>query len=263
MLLPETSTYMTDIKGKTALITGASSGIGEAAARLLAQHGVNIVACARRKDRLDALIDEIESAGGSGIAVRCDVSDRAQVDEAASRAKEAFGAIDILFNNAGIMPLAPLSKGRVDDWDRMIDVNLKGLLYAINAVLPTMLEQNAGHIINTSSVAGRVVFPVGTVYCATKHAVHAISEGLRAELSQMDPPMTGIRVTVIAPGVVRTELPDSITDAQTREQIKQYFSSMDKPLASEDIASAVLFAVQSPAHMDVNEILIRPVTQAR
>jgi len=252
-----------EIKGKTALVTGASSGIGEATARLLGQHGVNVVAAARRRERLEQLVREIRESGGNAVAAACDVTDRNQVEAAVRLARDTFGSIDILFNNAGIMPLSPLRKGRVDDWDRMIDVNIKGLLYAMNAVLPAMFEQASGHIINTSSVAGRIVFPSGAVYCGTKHAVHAISEGLRAELSQMDPPMSGIRVTIIAPGVVRTELPDSITDDETREQIRNYFATMQGALRSEDIASAVLFAVQSPAHMDVNEILIRPVTQAR
>lgn len=254
---------MSELSGKVAIVTGASSGIGEAAARKLAARGAAVVVAARRKDRLDRLVDDIEQAGGTALAVACDVRDRKDVDALAGHAKNAFGSIDILFNNAGIMPLSTLDKGRVEDWENMIDINIRGVLYAMNAVLPVMLEQDRGHIVNTSSVAGRIVFAGGAVYCGTKHAVHAISEGLRTELAQMDPPRTGIRVTIIAPGVVRTELPDSITDDEWHQRTKDYFEGMDHALQAEDIADAVVYAVTAPERVNVNEILVRPVSQVR
>lgn len=255
---------MVGIKGQTAVVTGASSGIGRATALRLAGDGANIVVTARRRDRLDALVKEIQdTADVKAIAVQCDVTDRAQVDAVADAAKNEFGSIDILINNAGIMPLSPVAKRRYDEWDQMIDVNIKGLLYAIGAVLPTMIEQNAGHIVNVSSVAGRNVFPAGAVYCGTKHAVHAISEGLRCELAQMKNAGSGVRVTIIAPGVVATELQDGIKDQETRDQLGSYIDAIDKVLQSEDIAESIAYAVNTPHHVSVNEILVRPTTQPR
>jgi NADP-dependent 3-hydroxy acid dehydrogenase YdfG len=162
------------------------------------------------------------------------------------------------------MPLAPLAKCRMDDWDAMIDVNVKGLLYGVGLALPIMLAQKTGHIINVSSVAGRRLFNGGAVYCGTKHAVHAISEGLRGELSERAAEDGNqIRVTIIAPGVVKTELPDSIRDEETREVSRQYYDGLPGPLMSEDIAASILHAIQAPPHVDINEILIRPTAQVR
>lgn len=247
-----------------AIITGASSGIGEATALSLAEHGYRVVLAARRADRLEHLASRITEAGGAAMAIECDVVDRGQVKAVIDRAMEVFGRIDVLVNNAGIMPLAPMAKVRMDDWDREIDINIKGLLYGIGHALPIMLKQKSGHIINVSSVAGRVIFPGAAVYCGTKHAVHAISDGLRSEMAeQAKADGSQIRVTTIAPGVVTTELPDSIADDETREGSKQYYGSMPGPLTSEDIAASVLYAVQAPAHVDVSEILIRPTAQVR
>jgi NADP-dependent 3-hydroxy acid dehydrogenase YdfG len=254
---------MHDLSNKAALVTGASSGIGEATAVALAERGVRIALAARREDRLGELVSLIEREGGRAIAIRCDVSDRVQVQRAVEKAAGVFGAIDILINNAGVMPVSPIAAGRFADWDRMIDVNIRGVLHGIGAVLPMMLERRTGHIVNVSSVAGRFVFPGNAVYCGTKHMVHAISEGLRSELAQMDPPQTGIRVTVIAPGVVHTELPDSTTDEAARVKVREYYDTMEGALQSEDIAAAILYALQAPRHVNVNELLLRPTAQVR
>ena len=253
---------MSDSHESVCVITGASSGIGEATAVALARRGVKLTLAARRADRIEKLAADINADGGAALAVPCDVADRSQVKALIDRTMDAFGRIDVLINNAGIMPLAPLVKCRMDDWDAMIDVNIKGLLYGIGLALPIMLEQRTGHIINVSSIAGRRVFPGGTMYCATKHAVHAISEGLRTELSdRAKTDGNTIRVTIIAPGVVRTELPDSIRDDETRETATGYYDGFDEPLVSEDIAASILYAIDAPRHVDVNEILIRPVAQ--
>ncbi len=179
-------------------------------------------------------------------------------------ARRTFGRVDILINNAGVMPLSPLVMGRFDDWDRTIDVNLKGALYAIGFVLPPMLEQGSGHIVNVSSVAGRRVFSNAAVYCATKFALHAISEALRAELAERaaDNGNT-IRVTVVAPGVVSTELADSITDEETRRQVRAYYETITEPLRSEDVAAAILGVLEAPVHVSINEVLVRPTSQMR
>jgi len=249
---------------KVCIVTGSSSGIGEATALALGQRGAKVVLAARRADRLDDLAGRIEQAGGAALAVACDVTDRAQVKSMVGRTMETFGRIDVLINNASIMPLAPLAKCRIDDWDAMIDVNVKGLLYGIGFVLPIMLAQKTGHIINVSSVAGRRLFNGGAVYCGTKHAVHAISEGLRGELSELaTEDGNQIRVTIIAPGVVKTELPDSIRDEETREVSRQYYDGLPGPLMSEDIAASILHAIEAPPHVDINEILIRPTAQVR
>lgn len=254
---------MSALADKVAIVTGASSGIGEAAALALGKAGCRVVLAARRADRLKNLEERIIKEGGHAISVTCDVADREQVRAMVDETMSDFGRVDILINNAGVMPLAHLKKVRFDDWDRMIDVNLRGALSCIGLCLPIMLKQKSGHIVNVSSVAGRLVFPMGAVYCGTKHALHAISEGLRAELAQNDPPMTDIRVTIIAPGVVRTELPDSITDDETREAAKSMFGSMANALESEDIAQAILYALKAPKHVNVNELLIRPTSQPR
>ena len=248
---------MTDsLKDKVAIITGASSGIGEATARRLAESGARVVLAARRVERLEALAADIERREGTALVAPTDVTDERSVQRLARTALDAFGRIDILINNAGIMPLSPISKLRVEEWDRMIDVNIKGVLYCIAATLPTMLEQGSGHIINVSSVAGRRPFPSGTVYSATKFAVRAISQGLRLELS----PINGIRVTDIEPGVVATELTHHITDNETANRFQQMWAEKT-PLESIDIAETILFVLSRPDHVNVNEILVRPTDQ--
>jgi NADP-dependent 3-hydroxy acid dehydrogenase YdfG len=255
---------MSTLSDKVAIITGASSGIGQAAAVELARQNAKIVLAARRSDRLEALTKQIVEAGGHALPVVCDVAQRSQVKAVIDRTVETFGRIDILINNAGVMPLAPMAKCRMDDWDYQIDINIKGLLYGIGYALPHMLEQKSGHIINVSSVAGRIIFPGAAVYCGTKHAVHAITDGLRSELAERSrEDGSQIRVTVIAPGVVTTELADSILDEETREGAKAYYGSMPGPLTSEDIAASILYALTAPPHVDVSEILIRPTAQVR
>ncbi|MCH8938496.1 MAG: SDR family oxidoreductase, partial [Gemmatimonadetes bacterium] len=199
---------------------------------------------------------DIERREGTALVAPTDVTDERSVQRLARTALDAFGRIDILINNAGIMPLSPISKLKVEEWDRMIDVNIKGVLYCIAATLPTMLEQGSGHIINVSSVAGRRPFPSGTVYSATKFAVRAISQGLRLELS----PIEGIRVTDIEPGVVATELTHHITDKETADRFQEMWAEKT-PLESIDIAETILFVLSRPDHVNVNEILVRPTDQ--
>jgi NADP-dependent 3-hydroxy acid dehydrogenase YdfG len=255
---------MAEDSGRVCIITGASSGIGEATALALGSRGDRVVLAARRADRLESLAETIRAAGGETLSIACDVADRAQVRALVEQTMAAWGRIDVLVNNAGVMPLAPMTKCRMDDWDRMIDVNLKGLLYGIGFALPIMLEQGTGHIVNVSSVAGRRIFPGGSVYCATKHGVHALSEGLREELAdRAKTDGNRVRVTVIAPGVVRTELPDSITDDETREISKGYYDGFVDPLTSEDIADSILWVMDAPGHVNINEVLVRPTAQVR
>jgi NADP-dependent 3-hydroxy acid dehydrogenase YdfG len=245
------------IKGKVAIITGASSGIGYATALALSREGVKIAAGARRIDRLESLKNEIEKNSGDILIQRLDVTKRTDCDSFVNAVIERWGTIDILVNNAGLMPLSFFKNLKVDEWDQMIDVNIRGVLYCTAAVIPHMLNKKSGHIVNISSVAGRTVFPAGSVYCATKHAVTAFSEGLRQEFS----PRANIRVTCIEPGVVATELTNTITD-KSLEKFVEATKQMEA-LHSEDIANAILFAVESPSHMNVNEILIRPTSQER
>ncbi len=242
---------------KVAIVTGASSGIGRATAQSLAKKGVRVVLAARRHDRLDELSSEIQSVGGQALSFVTDVAQRQSCEDLIRYTIEQWGRIDILVNNAGLMPLSFIKNLHVDEWDRMIDVNIKGVLYCTAAALPHMLTAKSGHIVNVSSVAGRIVFPAGSVYCATKHAVTAFSEGLRQELSTRK----NIRVTCIEPGVVATELTSTITD----ESLQEYVEGAKKmaALQSQDIADAILYAVFSPNHVNVNEILIRPTAQER
>ncbi len=246
-----------ELEGKVAVVTGASSGIGRATALELARCGARVAICARRTDRLDALAAEIGGAGGLAHAGYLDVTQREQCASFMAGVVEKWGGIDILVNNAGLMPLSFFKNLKVDEWDRMVDVNIKGVLYCTAAVIGHMAEKGSGHIVNVSSVAGRIVFPSGSVYCATKHAVTALSEGLRQEFSAR----AGIRVTSIEPGAVDTELSSTITD----ESLSGFVDSIKKAgvLAAEDIARTVRFAVASPAHVNVNEILVRPVSQER
>jgi NADP-dependent 3-hydroxy acid dehydrogenase YdfG len=245
------------IKGQVAIVTGASSGIGFATALALAKAGAKVAVGARRTELLEKLKKEIEKIGGECITVACDVTKRSDCDNLVNSAVNKWGKIDILVNNAGLMPLSFVKNLKVDEWERMIDVNIKGVLYCTAAAIPHLLKQNSGHIVNISSIAGRIVFPAGSVYCATKYAVRAFSEGLRQELSTRN----NIRVTTIEPGIVDTELTNTITDKSLEAFVKH--SKSIQALRSEDIANSIMFAVESPPHMNVNEITVRPTTQER
>lgn len=246
-----------ELKDQVALVTGASSGIGRAVAVALAGAGATVVAAARREAALDALVAEIEAAGGRAIAHVADVTRREDMESLAARALDAFGRIDILVNNAGVMPLSPLEGLRVDDWDQMIDVNLRGVLYGLAAVLPTLLEQQRGHIVNVGSLAGRRPFPGAAVYSATKFAVRSLTAGIQLELSAE----RGIRVTDVQPGMVETELLDHVPDANVQERFAAAWAER-RMLQPENVAAAVVFAVTAPEHVNVNEILVRPTDQA-
>ena len=242
------------IAGKVVVITGASSGLGEATARHLSTHGARVVLGARRAARIQALAGELLGRGGSALAVATDVTDRAQVRRLVEAAVESYGRIDVMINNAGLMPLSPLDRLQVEEWDRMIDVNLKGVLYGIAAALPHMQRQRAGHIINVSSVAGHKVRAGGAVYAATKHAVRALSEGLRQEVKPYN-----IRTTVISPGVVASELPDSATAPDVAATLQKMYADLAIP--ADAFARAVAYAMSQPEDVDVNEILFRPTRQ--
>lgn len=243
---------MSEINGKVVIITGASSGLGKATALRLAKGGAKLVLAARREERLVELRDAIIEQGGDAIYQVTDVTDRDQVESLAKAAKEAYGRIDVLVNNAGLMPLSPLDELKVDEWDQMVDVNIKGVLYGIAAVLPTMREQHVGHIINLSSIAGHKVFPSSAVYSATKYAVKALSEGLRQEGDGE------IRSTNISPGAVATELTSTISDPDTAKNVDEMYEMAIDPDA---IARAIAYAIEQPADVDVNEIIIRPTKQ--
>lgn len=244
-----------NIQDKVVVITGASSGLGEATARHLAGLGARLVLAARRTDRLDKLVAEIEFAGGAALAVETDVSRRDDVENLIARAVERFGKVDVLVNNAGLMPLAPMSQRKVDEWDRMIDVNIKGVLYGIAAVLPGMQAQKSGHIINLSSVAGlRVSSGLGTVYSATKFAVKAISEGLRAEVAA-----DNIRVTTLYPGAIDSELKHGSSDQAAGAAMQAFYEANE--ISADSIARAIAYAIEQPADVAINEITIRPTRQ--
>jgi NADP-dependent 3-hydroxy acid dehydrogenase YdfG len=247
---------MSNIQDKVVIITGASSGIGEAAAKELASKGAKLVLAARREDRLKKLHDDIQNNGGQAIYKVTDVTSHEQMEELAELALKEFGKIDVLINNAGVMPHSFLYKKKIDDWNRMIDVNLKGVLYGIAAVLPSMRERKEGHIINLSSVAGHVVGAGSTVYAATKFAVRAISEGLRREESAG----SNIRTTIISPGAVSTELTLSITDSDLKPGIDEIYKGA---IDAESIARAIAFAIEQPADVAINEMIIRPTRQER
>ena len=245
------------IKDKVAIITGASSGIGYATALALSNAGAKVAIGARRTDRLSDLETKIRENGNDVFSHKLDVTKKDECNSFVDEVLQKWGTVDILVNNAGLMPLSFFKNLKIDEWEQMIDVNLKGVLYCTAAVVPKMLEQKSGHIVNISSVAGRIVFPAGSVYCATKHAITALTEGLRQELSVRK----NIRVTCIEPGVVATELTNTITD----ESLQGFVENVKKmeSLQSEDIANAILYAVESPKHVNVNEVLIRPTTQDR
>ncbi|HET7627480.1 MAG TPA: SDR family oxidoreductase [Bacillales bacterium] len=245
---------MANVEGKVVILTGASSGIGEGTARELAAHGAKLVLAARRKSRLEQLQREIEASGGVASFRVTDVTSKEEMFELAEFALDTYGKIDVMINNAGLMPLSFMNKRKVDEWDRMVDVNIKGVLYGIAAVLPHMQERKQGHIINVSSVAGHEVGLGGAVYSGTKFAVRAITEGLRQEES----PRSRIRTTIISPGAVATELTDTITD----EDVKRMFAKKGlEPIRSEDIGRAIRYAIEQPDSVSVNEIIVRPTSQ--
>jgi NADP-dependent 3-hydroxy acid dehydrogenase YdfG len=245
------------LKNKVAIITGASSGIGYATSLTLSKAGIRVAVGARRTERLQELEKQIVENNGEILIQKTDVTRKSDCDSLVDTVVEKWGKVDVLINNAGLMPLSYFKSGKVEEWEQMVDVNIKGVLYCTSAVVPYMLEKKSGHIINISSVAGRIVFAGGSVYCATKHAIAALSEGLRKELS----PTYNIRVTCIEPGAVETELLESITDESMTGFI-QATKNMET-LRSDDIANAILYAVQAPRHVNVNEILIRPTAQER
>jgi NADP-dependent 3-hydroxy acid dehydrogenase YdfG len=256
---------MLENNSKVAIVTGASSGIGYATSLALSKSGIRVAVGARRMDRLQELEEQIvrngdERRGGEGeifIQRKLDVTSKSDCDSFVDTVARKWGRVDILINNAGLMPLSHFKNCKVKEWEQMIDVNIKGVLYCTSAVIPYMLDKKSGHIVNISSVAGRIVFAGGSVYCATKHAITAFSEGLRKELSPED----NIRVTCIEPGAVSTELLETITD-ESMSKFVQASKSMER-LQSEDIANAILYAIQAPNHVNVNEILMRPTAQER
>jgi NADP-dependent 3-hydroxy acid dehydrogenase YdfG len=245
---------MQNVEGKVVVITGASSGLGEATARMLAAEGASVVLGARRAERLNALVDELTGNGGKALAVATDVTDREQVKRLVDTGVEEFGRIDVMLNNAGLMPLSLLERLKVDEWDRMIDVNVKGVLYGIAAALPHMQRQKSGHIINVSSAQGHRVGPTAAVYSATKFAVRVISEGMRQEVKPHN-----IRTTVISPGAVVSELREQISDAEVAKNVKGLVSQIAMP--TDSFARMVAFAISQPEEVDVNEILFRSIRQ--
>ena len=266
---------MSEIESKVVIITGASSGIGEAAARRLGASGAKLMLAARREDRLKDLVAAIQKTGGTVAYRVTDVADRAQVQALADATLETYGRIDVLVNNAGLMPMSPLDQIKVDEWDQIIDVNLKGVLYGIAAVLPTMRQQKSGHVINLSSVGGHKVFPGATVYCATKYAVRAISEGLRLEsngeirstiISPGAVATEGLlresnretRSTKISPGAVATELTSTLTHGHMTSWVSQVYSVA---IDADAIARAIAYAIEQPGDVDVNEMIICPTRQ--
>lgn len=240
---------MNTIQEKVVLITGASSGIGEGCARLLAERGARVVLGARRGERLEQLVADIRAAGGQAIARRLDVTDAADVQAFADAAMAEYGRIDVLLNNAGVMPLSMLEALKLDEWNRMIDVNIRGVLHGIAAALPVMQKQRSGQIINVASIGAYRVSPTAAVYCATKYAVRAISDGLRQEVGG------DIRVTLVSPGVVESELAESISDEGARDAMREFRKVAISPSA---IARAVAYAIEQPADVDVSELVVRP-----
>ena len=237
------------IEGKVVVITGASSGIGQATARELARRGAKVVLGARRTDRLDALVAELRRDGYAATSVKTDVTQLEDVRRLFTRALEEFGRVDVWINNAGIMPLSPIDAFKLDEWNQMIDVNVRGVLHGIAAALPHFKQVKSGQFINVSSLAGRIPIATAAVYCGTKFAVHAISDVLRQEVGG------DIRVTIIAPGVVESELAETITHAATKEFIDKFREVALKP---EAIARAIAFAIAQPADVDVSEVIVRP-----
>jgi len=239
---------------KIIVITGASSGLGEATARLLAAKGAAIIMGARRLERIERIAEEITAAGGRALAVRTDVSDRSQVQNLVETAVAIYGRVDVIINNAGVMPLSRLDSLKVEEWEQMIDINLKGVLYGVAAVLPYMQKAESGQIINVASTAGHRVGPTTAVYSATKYAVRALSEGLRQEVTPFN-----IRTTIISPGASATELMQGISDSLLQKGLRD--SSSAFALTPDAFARIVLFAIEQPEDVDVNEVLFRPTKQ--
>ncbi|MCI3920783.1 SDR family oxidoreductase [Paenibacillus sp. TRM 82003] len=243
---------MTAIHGKVVLITGASSGIGEATARFLASQGAHVVMGARRLERLEALASAIRADGGSAEYQALDVTALDQMEAIVHLAHTKFGRLDVVVNNAGVMPLSSLDALKVDEWNRMIDVNIRGVLHGIAAGLPLMREQGFGHFVNVASIGAYAVSPTAAVYCATKYAVRAITDGLRLEAGRE------LRVTLVSPGVTESELAESITDDQARQLMKEYRRDA---IPASAIARAIAYAIEQPAEVDVNELVVRPTAQ--
>ena len=242
------------VKDKVVVITGASSGIGEATALLLAERGAKVVLGARRVDRLEALMSKIADAGGEAVYAQTDVKQRNDLSSIVKLACERYGKLDVLFSNAGIGPISPLDDLRVEEWEEMVDINIKGLLYGIAAALPVFHQQGFGHFVNTASTSGLVTTPNQAVYSGTKFAVRAISEGLRQEAGDK------LRVTIVTPGFVRTDFVEAVTNAEVRAKLVE---SRDKFAISPDaIARMVVFAIEQPDDVDVGEIVVRPTAQS-
>jgi NADP-dependent 3-hydroxy acid dehydrogenase YdfG len=245
--------YMSNIQDKVVIITGASSGIGEATAKELASKGVKLVLAARREDRLKKLQEEIQKNGGQAIYKVTDVASHEQMEELAEYVLTEFGKIDVMVNNAGVMPLSPVYQKKINEWDSMIDINIKGVLYGIAAVLPSMRERKERHIINVSSIAGHLVFHASAVYSGTKFAVRAITEGLRKEEAP-----NNIRTTIISPGTISTELLESISDEELKSEIVEVSKIGIDPAS---IARAIAFAIEQPSEVAINEMIVRPTIQ--
>jgi len=243
-----------NIKDKVVVITGASSGMGEAAARHLALLGATVVLGARRAERIERLALEIINSGGKALAVAVDVTNRDDVRRLVDSAVKDFGRVDVILNNAGIMPLSPMDRLNVDEWDKMIDVNIKGVLNGVAAVRPYMKEQKSGQIINTSSVAGHKIFTGSAVYSATKFAVRALTKGLRMELKPYN-----IRTTIVCPGAVKTELLEHITEKDIQQANQDYVGSVG--ISPDSFGRVVAFAISQPEDVDINEIIFRPTSQ--
>ncbi len=248
------NTNENNIAGKVVVITGASSGLGAATARHLSNLGATVVLGARRKQKINELAAEINEKGGKALAIATDVTDVNQVKNLVDSAVKNYGKIDVLLNNAGLMPLSPLEYLKIDDWNRCIDVNIKGVLYGIAAALPYMKEQKSGQIVSVSSVAGHTITPGGAIYSATKYSVRVISEALRQEVKPYN-----IRTAVISPGAVNTDLPGSVTAPDVAEGIRQYYAKNAIP--ADSFAHAVAFIISQPENVDVNEVLFRPTVQ--
>ena len=243
---------MDGIEDKVVVVTGGSSGLGEATAKLLAERGAKVMLGARREENLERITSEIKEEGGAASYRVTDVTDKDQVENLVAGAVDEFGRIDVLVNNAGLMPLSPLEALKIDEWERMVDVNIKGVLYGIAAALPKMQEQHSGQFINLSSVAGHVVFPNSAVYSGTKYAVWAISEGLRQEVGEE------IRTTTISPGAIQSELTDHITHQETAESTGEIASMA---IDADAVARAIAYAIEQPKDVDTNEIILRPTAQ--
>lgn len=245
---------MSGIQNKVVVITGASSGIGEATALLLAERGAKVVLGARRAELLEALVARIAGAGGEAAHARTDVRRREDVSNLVRLARERYGKLDVLINNAGVMPVSPLDDLRVEDWEAMIDINIKGVLYGIAAALPVFREQGFGHFVNIASTSGHLTVPTQSVYSGTKFAVRAISEGLRQEAGDK------LRVTIISPGFTRTNFAEGVTNPEVRAQLAARRDAL--AISPDAIARAIAFAIEQPADVDVNEMVIRPTAQA-